>query len=148
MSFRIDNLYRVLRVSHLARTSTSADGISLGKLQMIVAALQCNLSSASKSSWRLNLFSKFFFRSLTWEVQLNLLSTCQRPTVCYIWPNLCKYPPRKMGGRGPVNDPLWVSILCDFFGWGVSLFIEHQAYKSFNDWLRAAETSSMLSPIQ
>ena len=53
MSFRIDKLYLVLKVSHLARASISADGISLGKLWMILAALQCNLSGASKSSLRL-----------------------------------------------------------------------------------------------
>ena len=34
----------------MERASTSGDGISLGKLKMILAALQCNILSASKSS--------------------------------------------------------------------------------------------------
>ena len=51
------SLFLVLKVSHLVCASTSANGMSLGK--MILATLQCNLSSASKLS---NGVSPFLFR--------------------------------------------------------------------------------------
>ena len=40
-------------MSHLALVRASADGKSLAKLKMTLAALQCSLSSESKSSCRL-----------------------------------------------------------------------------------------------
>ena len=40
-------------MSHLALERASADGKSLAKLKMTLAALQCSLSSESKSSCRL-----------------------------------------------------------------------------------------------
>ena len=39
-------------MSHLALVRASTDGRSLGKLKISVAALQCSLSSESKSSER------------------------------------------------------------------------------------------------
>ena len=39
-------------MSHLAQVRASTDGKSLGKLKMTLAALQCSLSSESKSSER------------------------------------------------------------------------------------------------
>ena len=49
----MDCLQKVLRVSHLALVRASVDGKSLAKLKMTLAALQCRLSSESKSSCRL-----------------------------------------------------------------------------------------------
>ena len=40
----------VFRVTYLALARTSADGRYLGKLKITLAALQCSLSSESKSS--------------------------------------------------------------------------------------------------
>ena len=101
-------------MSHLARASTSAEGISLEKVFEKVVKDPCSparswrmvtharppqtampyvtmtlkyrfkrtcLSKNRHFLMRLNLFAKFFFSSLTYEVR-------QRPRVCYNGPNL------------------------------------------------------------